>query len=154
MKEDLILDEQTSERIQEALERFILDTKTRGIMVMTKGGQLIAQEGFVEGMKMLSIAALLSGIFNSTLNLAKAIGEKNFPYFYQQGKRWKIYYEHIEERFIIATFFEENALLGVVKVKMKEVKDVLRNVVEGEKIRIDWGRKRSVEDLIDRFFRE
>ncbi len=154
MTEDLILDEKTSQRIQHALEDFILDTKARAIMVMTRGGQLIAQEGFVEGMKILSVAALLSGIFNSTLNLAKAVGEKNFPHFYQQGKRWRIYYEHIKEKFIIATFFEESALLGVVRVKMKEIKEVLKNVVEGERIRIDWGRERNVEDLIDRFFRE
>jgi len=120
MWDTLILKEKEIERIQSMIDEFTLRSGVYSALLSTLSGQLIAYSGFKDSFTLLPISALCAGIFQSTKELARIIGEKGFKVFYQEGKKWNIYYILIEENFFLAAFFDDRTILGVVDTQAKK----------------------------------
>lgn len=87
---------------------------------VTASGQLLVQKGFVRSFDVLAISALACGVFNSTMELARIVGEKHFNQFLQEGKRFSVYYIGVKEDYLLVSLFDDRTLPGVVKVASKD----------------------------------
>lgn len=119
MWDTLVLKEKEMERIQNMIEEFTLRAGVYSAMLSTLSGQLIASSGFKDTFTLLAVSALCAGIFQSTKELARIVGEKSFRVFYQEGKKWNIYYMLLEGDFFLAAFFDDRTILGVVDTQAK-----------------------------------
>lgn len=97
----------------------------------TASGQILVQKGFVHSFDVLAISALACGVFNSTMELARIVGERHFSQFLQEGKKFSVYYIGIHEDYLLVSLFDDRTLPGVVKVASKDfsagAEEVLRN---------------------------
>ncbi|OPX18069.1 hypothetical protein BXT86_03100 [candidate division WOR-3 bacterium 4484_100] len=124
-----------SEKRMAELERLLTDfcnqTNTVWAIFTTLTGQLLAQRGFVYSFDVLTIAALACGVFNSTMELARIIGEERFSQFLQEGKSHSIYYTCVNDDYLLVSLFDDRTLAGVVKVASevfsKEVGKILKD---------------------------
>lgn len=107
--------------LQKILDEFTYRANTHSSLISTLGGQLLVSSGFKTPFNLLAVSALLSGVFQSTRELAKLVGEENFKTFFQEGERWNIYYTLIGEELILATFFDDRTILGIVEVQAKRI---------------------------------
>lgn len=123
-----------SEEKMAELERLLADfcnqTNTVWALLTTLTGQLLAQCGFVYSFDVLTITALACGIFNSTMELARIVGEEKFSQFLQEGKNYSIYYTSVGNDYLLVSLFDDRTLAGVVKVSSdvfsKEVKKIIK----------------------------
>uniref|UniRef100_A0A7V3RIB5 Roadblock/LC7 domain-containing protein n=1 Tax=candidate division WOR-3 bacterium TaxID=2052148 RepID=A0A7V3RIB5_UNCW3 len=118
------------------LEKFLNDfyTQTNVIwsILITNSGHLLVQRGFTNSFDVLTIAALTCNIFNSTMELAHIIGERNFSELFQEGSRVSLYYTALDGNYLLVSLFDDRTIPGVVKVASgefsKNVKNILRKI--------------------------
>jgi predicted regulator of Ras-like GTPase activity (Roadblock/LC7/MglB family) len=109
----------SKERIQE-LDRLLTDfcsqANTVWAIFATNSGQLLVQRGFVHQFDVLAISALACGIFNSTMELARIVGEKKFNEFMQEGRKFSVYYIGVDRDYLLVSLFDDRTIPGVVKI--------------------------------------
>ncbi len=120
-RDTLILGVDEYVALQKMLDDFTYRANTHSSLISSLSGQLLVSSGFKTPFNLLAISALLSGIFQSTRELARIIGEKNFVTFFQEGEKWNIYYTLIGEELLLATFFDDRTILGMVEVQAKKL---------------------------------
>jgi predicted regulator of Ras-like GTPase activity (Roadblock/LC7/MglB family) len=102
-----------------SLDSLLLDylQKSEGslVLVIDKGGTVIAQQGNAKSIDVTIIAALAAGSFAATKELARRIGENEFSALYHQGKSKHIFMSSLDEYTIIITVFGENTTVGLVR---------------------------------------
>lgn len=102
-----------------SLDSMLLDylQKSEGslVVVIDKGGTIIAQQGDAKGIDVTIVAALAAGSFAATRELARRIGENEFSALYHQGKGKHIFMSALDEHTIIITIFGENTTVGLVR---------------------------------------
>lgn len=107
-------------KLDDLLQQYCTQAKTVWAILLTKAGHLITQRGFVASFDVLAIGALACGVFNSTSELARIIGERQFNEFLQEGRRTSIYYISLNEHFLMVSLYDERTLPGLVKVASEE----------------------------------
>lgn len=108
------------DELESLLTDFSAQSNTVWALLISGTGHLLVQRGFVYSFDVLSISALACGIFNSTMELARLIGEKRFKEFLQEGKVISLYYIGVSEDFILVSMFDDRTIPGVVKVASEE----------------------------------
>ena len=118
-------------KLDSLLSTFCEEANIVWAIFATASGQILVQKGFVRSFDVLAISALACGVFNSTMELARIIGETNFSQFLQEGKKFSVYYIGIHEDYLLVSLFDDRTLPGVVKVASKDfsvgAEEVLRN---------------------------
>jgi predicted regulator of Ras-like GTPase activity (Roadblock/LC7/MglB family) len=128
--ERIILSEEISDQLDAYLKDFIANSEARAAFLITKGGQLLVQQGISKkSSRLFSIVSLISGIFSSTQRLSTLVGEAHFKQFYQEGRRYSVYYSSLIEPFVFVTIFDDKALLGDVQLRVEEMEDRLRHML-------------------------
>jgi predicted regulator of Ras-like GTPase activity (Roadblock/LC7/MglB family) len=108
------------DKLDELLNDFCTQANTVWAILITNTGQLLVQKGFVYSFDVLAISALACGVFNSTMELARIVGEKKFNEFLQEGKNFSIYYIGVDEEYLLVSLFDDRTLPGVVKVASED----------------------------------
>ncbi len=67
--EQWVLTGEMSQGIDAALRKFIGDSRARCALLITHSGQLVGQVGFTAHLNVLSLCALVAGIFTTTQEL-------------------------------------------------------------------------------------
>ncbi len=128
--ERIILSEEISNALSDYLRKFIDISLVKAAFLITKGGQLLNQKGIsTKSGKLFSIVSLVSGIFSSTQKLSALLGEDSFKNFFQEGKRFSIYYSLLIEPFVFVTIFDDNAILGDVQIRVDEFKKKIKGML-------------------------
>ncbi len=127
-RDTLILGVEEYVTLQKLLDDFTYRANTHSSMISSLSGQLLVYSGFKTPFNLLAISALIAGVFQSTRELARLIGEKKFVTFFQEGENWNIYYTLIEEDLLLATFFDDRTILGMVEVQSKKLSKRVREV--------------------------
>src|SRR5574339_1270817 len=83
----LVMYDEDYRKILAVIQRLVRDANAKGIFVVDKNGQLIAEAGEVRGIDTTSLASLTAGSIAATGGLAKIIGEEDFPIHFHQGAR-------------------------------------------------------------------
>ncbi|MGB9720018.1 MAG: roadblock/LC7 domain-containing protein [bacterium] len=120
------------EKLEKLLNDFFSQTNVVWSMLITSAGHLLVQRGFTRSFDVFTIAALTCNIFNSTMELARIVGEKNFSELLQEGKRASVYYVSLDGNYLLVSLFDDRTIPGVVKVASEEfskgIKGILRTV--------------------------
>ncbi len=103
-------------RLNGLMDSFCAQANTIWAILATSTGQLLVQRGFVRSFDVLAISALASGVFNSTMELARIIGERHFSEFLQEGRSYSVYYIGVEDDYLLVSLFDDRTLPGVVKI--------------------------------------
>ncbi len=157
MVEDILLSEEISSQIDEHLKELLSKSKTRCVLLLTRGGQVIADRGFKKTLQVHSLSALLTGVYNATAGLAKSVGENAFTEFYLEGKKWNIYFKTVTNLLLLSSIFSESSILGLVKREMKittkDIQEIFSKEKETSPEREHFFKKRkNIDHILDNFF--
>lgn len=118
------------EKLDGLLNDFCVQANTVWAIFSTISGQLLVQKGFVRSFDVLAISALACGVFNSTMELARIVGERRFNQFLQEGNKFSIYYIGVTEDYLLVSLFDDRTLPGVVKVASEEFSIGAKEILE------------------------
>jgi predicted regulator of Ras-like GTPase activity (Roadblock/LC7/MglB family) len=110
--------------------RLVREANAKGVFVVDKNGQLIAEAGEVRGIDSTSLASLTAGSIAATGGLAKIIGEEDFPVHFHQGQRDNLHMTLVAKRIILVVVFDDRSSLGLVRLRVKKAGSELAKVFE------------------------
>jgi predicted regulator of Ras-like GTPase activity (Roadblock/LC7/MglB family) len=112
------------DRINAALLTFIKKANAQSALVIDREGHMVARQGFFN-QDSSSLAALVSGSFASTREVARLLGEPEFRVIFHQGQGQSIHITLIGERTLLVTVFSSQIKAGMIQVLCKELADQL-----------------------------
>ena len=116
----LVMLEEDYRRIAALIERLVRDANAKGVYVVDKNGQLIAEAGEMTGVDSTSLASLTAGCIAATGGLAKIIGEEEFPTHFHQGQRDNLHISIVAQQMILVVVFDDRSSLGLVRLRVKK----------------------------------
>ena len=120
MEHQLVMYDEDHRKVLGVIERLVRDAHAKGIFVVDKNGQLIAEAGEIRGIDTTSLASLTAGSIAATGGLAKIIGEEDFPIHFHQGTRDNLHITTVARRMILVVIFDERSSLGLVRLRVKK----------------------------------
>jgi predicted regulator of Ras-like GTPase activity (Roadblock/LC7/MglB family) len=137
METQLVLYEEDHRRIVAVIGRLVREANAKGVFVVDKNGQLIAEAGEVRGIDSTSLASLTAGSIAATGGLAKIIGEEDFPIHFHQGTRDNLHITTVARRMILVVIFDERSSLGLVRLRVKKAGTELEKLFDEVKKRAE-----------------
>jgi predicted regulator of Ras-like GTPase activity (Roadblock/LC7/MglB family) len=126
----LVMLEEDHRRVMAVCQRLVRDANAKGIFVVDKAGQLIAEAGEMLGIDSTSLASLTAGCIAATGGLAKIVGEEEFPIHFHQGERDNLHITLVGGRIILVVIFDERSSLGLVRLRVKKAGTELARIFE------------------------
>ncbi len=126
----LVLYDEDYRKILAVVQRLVRDANAKGVFVVDRNGQLIAEAGEMRGIDTTSLASLTAGCIAATGGLAKVVGEEEFPVHFHQGQRDNLHISLVSGRFILVIVFDDRSSLGLVRLRVKKAGALLAKVFE------------------------
>jgi predicted regulator of Ras-like GTPase activity (Roadblock/LC7/MglB family) len=126
----LVMYDDDHRKILAVLQRLVRDANAKGIFLVDKNGQLVAEAGEMRGIDSTSLASLTAGNIAATGGLAKIIGEEEFPIHFHQGQRDNLHITLVAGRIILVVVFDERSSLGLVRLRVKKAGAELAHIFE------------------------
>jgi predicted regulator of Ras-like GTPase activity (Roadblock/LC7/MglB family) len=126
----LVMLEDDFRKIAAVSDRLVRDANAKGVFVVDKAGQLIAEAGEMRGVDSTSLASLTAGCIAATGGLAKIVGEEEFPIHFHQGQRDNLHITLVGARMILVVIFDERSSLGLVRLRVKKAGVELARIFE------------------------
>ena len=126
----LVMLDEDYQRIVAVIQRLVRDASSKGVFVVDKSGQLVAEAGEMQGIDTTSLASLTAGCIAATGGLAKIVGEDEFPIHFHQGQRDNLHITLIGSRMILVVVFGEQSSLGLVRLRVKKAGAELGRIFE------------------------
>jgi predicted regulator of Ras-like GTPase activity (Roadblock/LC7/MglB family) len=126
----LVMYDDDLRKILAVIERLVRDANAKGIFLVDKNGQLIAEAGEMAGIDTTSLASLTAGNIAATGGLAKIIGEEEFPTHFHQGQRDNLHISIVAQRMILVVIFDDRSSLGLVRLRVKKAGGELAKTFE------------------------
>jgi predicted regulator of Ras-like GTPase activity (Roadblock/LC7/MglB family) len=98
-----------------ALENLLSRSEATVIMLIDKGGFLIAKRGSADQIDATTLAALAAGSYAATETIASLVGETNFSSIYQQGDQFSLLVQNVDEYCLLSVVFKATTSVGMVK---------------------------------------
>jgi predicted regulator of Ras-like GTPase activity (Roadblock/LC7/MglB family) len=133
----LVMYDEDYRKILGVIQRLVRDANAKGIFVVDKNGQLIAEAGEVRGIDTTSLASLTAGSIAATGGLAKIIGEEDFPVHFHQGQRDNLHITLVAKRIILVVVFDDRSSLGLVRLRVKKAGAELARIFEDLQKKVD-----------------
>jgi len=125
----LVMYEEDHRKILAVIGRLVRDANAKGVFVVDKNGQLIAEAGEIRGIDTTSLASLTAGSIAATGGLAKIIGEEDFPVHFHQGAKDNLHITLVH-RMILVVIFDDRSSLGLVRLRVKKAGAELAKIFE------------------------
>jgi predicted regulator of Ras-like GTPase activity (Roadblock/LC7/MglB family) len=126
----LVMMDDDYQRIIVVIQRLVRDANAKGVFVVDKSGQMVAEAGEMKDVDTTSLASLTAGCIAATGGLAKIVGEEEFPIHFHQGQRDNLHITLIGSRMILVVVFGEQSSLGLVRLRVKKAGVELGKVFE------------------------
>jgi predicted regulator of Ras-like GTPase activity (Roadblock/LC7/MglB family) len=107
--------EEDIERLDSELRELLAKSDATTALIMDKGGFLINSQGDTRSFDLTTIAALASGAYMANQTIANLVHETNFDSVYQQGEKFSMYAQSVDENCILAVIFKAAVSVGAVK---------------------------------------
>jgi len=130
MESQLVMQQEDFDRVLAIIQKLVRDANAKGIFVVDKAGQLIAEAGEMQGIDSTSLASLTAGCVAATGGLAKIVGEEEFPIHFHQGQRDNLHMTLVGDRMILVVVFDERSSLGLVRLRVKKANTALSEQFE------------------------
>jgi predicted regulator of Ras-like GTPase activity (Roadblock/LC7/MglB family) len=158
----LVVAEREQGNIARILGRLAQTTSARHVLLLDKGGQLIAAQGQSGQRDVVALGALLAGAFGSSRQVATILGEQDFRNIYQQGVNASIYTSLIGDQWLLVIVFEKQTHVGLVKLLARRAVDDLDGVLatvrgaggDSKPSVVSVRFRSSVDETIDQLFRD
>ena len=85
------------------------------VLIIDKGGFLVASKGDARRFDLTTIGALASGAYLANQTIANLVHEDNFDSVYQQGDKSSMFVTNIDENCLLMVIFPSKTGIGVVK---------------------------------------
>jgi predicted regulator of Ras-like GTPase activity (Roadblock/LC7/MglB family) len=102
-------------QLQAALQELLEKSDATTVLIIDKGGFLIASEGDAKQFDLTTIAALASGAYLANETIANLVHEPNFSSVYQQGEKFSIFVTSVDEFCLLTVIFKAHLSVGAVK---------------------------------------
>jgi predicted regulator of Ras-like GTPase activity (Roadblock/LC7/MglB family) len=135
----LVMLEDDYQKVAAVIERLVRDANSKGVFLVDKSGQLVAEAGEMVDIDTTSLASLTAGCIAATGGLAKIVGEEEFPIHFHQGQRDNLHITLIGSRMILVVVFGEQSSLGLVRLRVKKAGAELAKVFEDIKKKAEMG---------------
>ncbi len=135
----LVMQQEDFDVLNAIINKLVRDANARGIFVVDKAGQLIAETGELQGIDSTSLASLTAGCIAATGGLAKIVGEEEFPTHFHQGARDNLHMTLVGDRMILVVIFDDRSSLGLVRLRVKKAGNELGKLFEGIRKRAETG---------------
>jgi predicted regulator of Ras-like GTPase activity (Roadblock/LC7/MglB family) len=120
MDTQMVMYDEDHKKILAVIGRLVREANAKGVFVVDRNGQLIAEAGEVRGIDTTSLASLTAGSIAATGGLAKIIGEQDFPVHFHQGMKDNLHITMVAKRWILVVIFDERSSLGLVRLRVKK----------------------------------
>jgi predicted regulator of Ras-like GTPase activity (Roadblock/LC7/MglB family) len=130
MESQLVMHQEDFDGVLAIIQKLVRDANSKGIFVVDKAGQLIAEAGEMQGIDSTSLASLTAGCIAATGGLAKIVGEEEFPIHFHQGQRDNLHMTLVGDRMILVVVFDERSSLGLVRLRVKKAGNELAKLFE------------------------
>ena len=102
-------------QLQAALQELLEKSDATTVLIIDKGGFLIASEGDAKQFDLTTIAALASGAYLANQTIANLVHETNFSSVYQQGEKFSLFVIEVDEFCLLTVIFKAHLSVGAVK---------------------------------------
>ena len=126
----LVMYDEDFRQILAVIQRLVQDANAKGIFVVDRNGQMIAEAGEMRGIDTTSLASLTAGCIAATGGLAKIVGEEEFPTHFHQGQRDNLHISIVAQRMILVVIFDDRSSLGLVRLRVKKAGSELGRLIE------------------------
>jgi predicted regulator of Ras-like GTPase activity (Roadblock/LC7/MglB family) len=126
----LVLYDEDYRKILAVAQLLVRDANAKGVFIVDRNGQLIAEAGEMRGIDTTSLASLTAGCVAATGGLARVVGEDEFPVHFHQGQRDNLHISLISGRIILVIVFDDRSSLGLVRLRVKKAAAQLARVFE------------------------
>ena len=124
----LVMYDEDYRKVLAVVERLVRDANAKGVFVVDRNGQLIAEAGEMRGIDTTSLASLTAGSVAATGGLAKIVGEEEFPVHFHQGQHDNLHVTLVGGRVILVVIFDDRSSLGLVRLRVKKASVELARV--------------------------
>ena len=101
--------------IDAALQELLSNTDAGAALVIDKGGFLITQRGDTNKLDTTTLAALSAASYAATQGIANLVDEPDFSSIYQQGERFSLLVQNVDQYSLLTVVFKANISVGAVK---------------------------------------
>ena len=133
----LVLYDEDYRKILAVAQLLVRDANAKGVFIVDRNGQLIAEAGEMRGIDTTSLASLTAGCVAATGGLARVVGEDEFPVHFHQGQRDNLHISLISGRIILVIVFDDRSSLGLVRLRVKKAGAELDKIFEDVKKRAE-----------------
>jgi len=130
MEKDIFIEAEDVYQLNLALTKIVDSGQCDIAMVVNKSGRLISYQAETSAHDKVSIAALVSGSFASSVAIARLIGETEFETLYQEGITHHLFVSQIDENNILCVIFTARSNLKRVKTAIEDNKLQIDKVLE------------------------
>ena len=107
--------EEDVQRLEQVLADLLEHSEATAALIIDKGGFLISNQGDSRRFDLTTIAALASGAYMANQTIANLIHETNFNSVYQQGEKFSMFVNCVDEYCLLVVIFKAQVSVGVVK---------------------------------------
>lgn len=146
---DLVMYEEESRKIDEELQKLYQQANAKLVFLVDKNGQLIASAGETRDIDTTSLASLTAGNIAATGGIARLLGEREFSILFHEGEKDNIHISLIGQRIILVVIFDSRTSLGLVRLRVKKVSEMLGQIFDGitQKVEKERGEGKLEESL-------
>jgi predicted regulator of Ras-like GTPase activity (Roadblock/LC7/MglB family) len=101
--------------LEGALQDLLAKTDAATAIITDKAGFTLVEKGDTEHFDVTTVAALASGSFEATQAIARIIDEPNFSCVYQQGERFSLLVNNIDEQTVLIVIFPTTVSVGLFR---------------------------------------
>ncbi|MFH0880352.1 MAG: roadblock/LC7 domain-containing protein [Lentisphaerota bacterium] len=130
-----VLTEEASRQLDQILTELLERVEAEAVFLCDRGGNIIASHAISSYAHQENIAALASGSFFATLEMARLIGEDEFKYLLHQGEKNSIYMESAPGDMLLLVVFSKDSNPGLVKLFVRNASEQLKQFHLDEALR-------------------
>ncbi|MEC9476258.1 MAG: roadblock/LC7 domain-containing protein [Planctomycetota bacterium] len=147
-------------QIDRVLEEFLELSGSSCNLLIDKEGHMVTCCGDAKSIDEQTIAALVAGSYATTREMAKLLGEEEFSVLFHQGKHDSIQLSMVGGRTIMATVFNDQTTIGMVRLYARKACARLEEIFDeiskrpANKATLDSDFGDSAKGALDCFFSE
>ena len=107
--------EEDIQQLEELLRELLEKTDATTALIIDKGGFLISHQGDARQFDLTTISALAAGAFMANETIANLVHETTFNSVYQQGEKFSMYVQNVDQFCLLAVVFKAHLSVGAVK---------------------------------------
>ncbi|MFC1523959.1 roadblock/LC7 domain-containing protein [Thermodesulfobacteriota bacterium] len=129
---DFVLTSKILQQANKILINSLIKAGVRTVLLIDSAGNILVNCGQEsDEIDAISLAALAAANLGATSQIAKLIGEDDFSLLFHKGKNGNIHFGRIGKDLILVTIFGENVSLGLVRVRISDLSESIRELFEG-----------------------